>query len=83
MAMETNHEVDVERAKAIWADYCAQHDLSDLRGKTAVIEPVSGRIWFGESATDVWRKMKAEGVKSPGWCVRVGYNYYLRKGGRR
>jgi hypothetical protein len=79
--METR--VDVERAKEIWADYCAHHDTSSLQGQTAAIEPLSGRIWFGESATDTWRQMTAEGVTAPALCLRVGKSYYLRKGVRR
>jgi hypothetical protein len=83
MSSKSTPYVDVDRAKQLWADYCAANDTSKLQGKTAVIEPVTGRIWFGESATDVSLKMQADGVDAPGYAVRVGFDYYLRKGGRR
>ena len=75
--------VDVERARAIWDEYCRQHDTTALHGQTAGIEPASGRVWFGESATDVNRQKLAEGIDAPMYVVRVGYDYYLRKGRRR
>lgn len=75
--------VDVERARAVWDEYQRQHDITPLIDQTAGIEPVSGRIWFGESAIDVHDKMIADGVNAPFYAVRVGYDYYLRKGIRR
>jgi hypothetical protein len=75
--------VDVDRARAIWDEYCRTHDISSLKGQTAGIEPVSGRIWFGESGLDVHRKKVADGIDAPMYVVRVGYDYYVRKGARR
>ena len=43
----------------------------------------SGRVWFGESAQDIARKMREEGVEAPFYCVRVGQDFYVRKGGHR
>jgi hypothetical protein len=74
--------VDVRRAKEIWDAYCREHDVSALTGQTAGIEPISGRIWFGESALEVHDKMIADGIDVPFYAVRVGYDYYLRKGRR-
>ena len=54
-----------------------------MKGQAAGIDPVSGRIWFGESATDIWQQMEAEGIDIPLYYVRVGYDYYVRKGGHR
>jgi hypothetical protein len=54
-----------------------------LIGQTAGIDPVSGRIWFGESATDIWQQMEAEGIDVPLYYTRVGSDYYVRKGGHR
>ena len=71
--------IDVERAKEIWAAYRRQHDVSKRNNQTAGIEPISERIWFGESAADVHKKMVADGVERPAYFVRVGYGYYLRK----
>jgi hypothetical protein len=76
-------KVDVQRAEKIWARYCAEHDTSKLKDQAAAIEPVSGRIWFGESAIDVREKMLADGIVAPAYLIRVGYDHYLRKGGRR
>jgi hypothetical protein len=75
--------IDVERAKAIWDAYCREHDVRRRKGQTVGIEPTSGKMWFGESATDVHRKMVADGFDRPAYFVRVGYDYYLRKGSRR
>ena len=73
----------LERAKAIWAEYQKQHDVSDRLGQTAGIDPVSGRVWFGASALDIWHQKQAEGIEAPCYYVRVGKDYYYRKGGRR
>jgi hypothetical protein len=74
---------DTDRACRIWDEYRNHHDISSLIGHTAGIDPTSGRIWFGESAADIWRQRQIEGVDTPIYCVRVGYDYYLRKGHRR
>ena len=73
-------ETDTERARQFWAEYQRQHNLSDLRGQTAGVDPVSGRVWFGTSAKDIVSQMEAEGVTTPLYFVRVGFDYYLRKG---
>ncbi len=83
MATSTWTETDTQRAKEIWAEYQRNHDVSALHGKTAGIDPVTGRVWFGESATDIWRQRQAEGIDTPIYGVRVGYDYYRRKGGSR
>ena len=83
MATSTNPSLNVERAKAIWEEYQKHHDVSPLKDQAAGIEPVSGRVCFGESGLEIRDKMLAEGVDAPFYCVRVGYDYYLRKGGRR
>jgi len=76
-------QVDVERARTLWEEYCRGHDLTALIDQTAGIEPNTGRIWFGESAIDVSDKMLADGVDAPAYFVRVGFDYYVRKGGHR
>lgn len=82
MATSTSLSVDVPRAKQLWDAYCQAHDVSALKGQTAGIEPTSGTIMFGESAIEVHDKMIAAGVDAPFYAVRVGYDYYLRKGRR-
>lgn len=71
------------RALKIWVEYQKEHDVSNRIGQAVGIDPKSGRIWFGESALDIVRQMDAEGDFTPFYCVRVGYDYYLRKGGHR
>jgi hypothetical protein len=75
--------VDIDRARAIWDEYQKHHDITPFIDQTAGIEPVSGRIWIGESAADVYRKKVADGCDAPIYVVRVGYDYYVRKGRRR
>jgi hypothetical protein len=75
--------VDTAKAREIWAEYQRQHDVSDHIGQAVGIDPVSGRIWFGRKALDIARQMCAEGIDRPFYCIRVGSDYYGRKGGRR
>lgn len=76
-------QADTQRAHEIWADYIAHHNLSDRMGQTAGIDPVSGRIWFGQSAADIVKQMDAAAASVPLYFIRVGQETYLRKGGRR
>ncbi len=73
-------DLDTDRARQCWAQYQCQHDVSDRMGQTAGIDPVSGRVWFGASAKDIVTQMEAEGVAVPLYFVRVGSDFYLRKG---
>jgi hypothetical protein len=83
MTTSTWTEADTQRACQIWADYQREHDVSALIGQTAGIDPISGRVGFGESAADIWRQRQTEGIDTPIDCVRVGFDSYLRKGGHR
>jgi len=75
---------DVARAERIWTEYQQRHDVSAWHGHAAGIDPVTQRIWFGESAAAVVRAMQADGIDHPLFFVRVGFPAYLRKkGGRR
>jgi hypothetical protein len=67
----------------IWDAYQRSHDVSSQLGRTVGIDPVSGRVWFGDSARDVVAQMATDGVATPPFCLRVGHDYYVRKGGRR
>ena len=73
-------DADTARASEIWNAYQANHDLSQLHGKAAGIDPVSGRVWFGESAVEIADQLEAEGLDAPLYFVRVGFDHYLRKG---
>ncbi len=83
MSVSQLTDADIERSLQIWDDYQKQHDLSARKGQPVGIDPVSGRVWFGESGLEIKRQMLAEGIDRPFYCVRVGFDYYLRKGGRR
>ena len=76
-------DLDTAEAKRIWREYQETHDLSQHHGRTAGIDPASGRIWLGDSAVEAVREMRADGIERPLFFVRVGYSHYLRKGGRR
>ena len=75
-------EGDVQRALKLWAEYQRQHDVSAQKGRAVGIDPVSERIWFGESIVDIGRQLDAEGIAPPLYFVRVGSNSYYHKGGR-
>ena len=83
MSVSLMTDADVRKAEQIWAEYQKQHDVSDRKGQAVGIDPVSGRVWSGERALDIAGQMRAEGIDRPFYCVRVGYNHYLRKGGHR
>ncbi len=83
MAMDTWTETDTQRAQHSWTGYQRHHDVSSRQGQTAGIDPASGRIWFGASAQEIMAQMEAEGVVIPLYFVRVGVDYYLRKGRQR
>jgi len=83
MSAASSKEIDAARALDVWREYQRQHDVSDRDGETVGIDPVSGRVWFGESASDIWRQMEHEGMDIPLYYIRVGREYYLRKGSRR
>src|SRR5262245_20690831 len=80
MAVNTWTERDTEKAQQVWAAYQRQHDISERIVQTAGIDPASGQIWFGASAKDIVAQMEAEGRVTPLYFVRVGTDYYLRKG---
>ena len=76
-------DLDTERARRCWAHYQQHHDVSDQIGQTAGIDPVSGQVWFGESAKDIVAQMETEGKRIPLYFIRVGSDFYLRKGASR
>jgi hypothetical protein len=76
-------EADTATACQIWADYQRQHDLSGRVGQAVGIDPISGGVWFGASAKDIVLRLEAQGVHTPLFFLRVGQDYYARKGGGR
>ena len=85
MNTTTDHWTEAETAEAsrIWADYQRQHDVSAHIGQAVGIDPANGRVWFGESAKDIVQRLDAEGICVPLFFLRVGQDFYARKGGRR
>jgi hypothetical protein len=79
----TKPRVDADRALQFWKEYQQQHDVSDRIGQAVGIDPIGRRVWFGESARDVMLRLRAEGLDVPLLFLRVGYDYYWRKVGRR
>ncbi len=83
MRTKTWTDESTARAKQIWAEYQEEHDLSDLDGQTAGIDPASGSIWLGASLRDVVARRDAEGIHAPLFFERVGSDTYYLKGSRR
>jgi len=76
-------EADSSRAEKIWSEYQRRNDLSKRSGQTAGIDPVSCRIWFGDSIQEVIGQRDADGSAAPLFFMRVGSESYYRKGGHR
>jgi hypothetical protein len=83
MTVRAWRDEDTTQAQQWWAVYQQTHDLTARRGQTAGIDPVQGRVWFGDSAQAIATQVATEGVSTPLYFVRVGSDYYLRKGGRQ
>ena len=83
MAASAWTESDTAKAERIWSEYQQHHDLSDSVGKTAGIDPHTGRVWIGESIQDVLSKRDADRIDSLLFFERIGSPTYYRKGGRR
>lgn len=80
MAASLRLNVDTDRARQLWEENQEQHDLTGRRGQTAGIDPVSGRIWIGESMRDVINQRNAAGIGAPLYFVRIGSPAYYRRG---
>jgi hypothetical protein len=76
-------EAETVRARELWEAYQRDHDVSAHLGQAVGIDPASGRVWFGESAQDIVLQLDTEGIATPLYFLRVGSDYYQRKGGRR
>jgi hypothetical protein len=83
MPLQELTDADIAKARKLWAEYQREHDVSGLIGQAAGIDPKSGRIWFGQSAKDIWNQMDTQGVQAMVFIERVGSPTYLRKGGQR
>jgi hypothetical protein len=83
MAIQAWTDSHTQRALEVWREYERTHDVTALHGKAVGIDPVSGRVWFGNYARDVAQAARADGVTARLLTIRVGLGYYQRKGGRR
>jgi hypothetical protein len=83
MAVSTWTDADSKRAREIWSEYQRDHDLEEKTGQTAGIEPVTGRVWLGDSIQDVVTQRDADGCTAPLFFMRIGSGTYYRKGGHR
>lgn len=83
MVTSTWTDEDTDKADDIWATYQKQHDLSGNIGKTAGIDPKSGRVWIGNSIEDVLLNRDSDGFACLLFFERIGFPTYYRKGGRR
>lgn len=83
MTVSTWTEANSNRAREIWSKYRLHHDVSVKVGQTAGIDPVSGRILFGDSIQDVIAQRDADGSAAPLFFMRVGSETYYRKRGHR
>ena len=78
----TWNEADTARACQMWENYQREHDVTGRLGQAVGIDPASGRVWFGTSAKDIVLHLEAQGIHAPLFFLRVGQDYYARKGGR-
>ena len=73
----------IRAAKQIWTDYQTKHDVSGRKGEAAGIDPETGEVWLGREIADIVEDRKTKYLSSPLFFVRIGYQTYYRKGGRR
>lgn len=82
MSSSTWTEADSRRAREVWVQYQREHDVSNLKGKAVGIDPLSGQVWFGDSALEIAEHLRAQGLDTPLYFLRVGADHYGRKGRR-
>ena len=83
MTVSTWTKSDTAKAEQICSEYQHDHDLSSCIGKTAGIDPQTGRVWIGESIHDVLSQRDGDVIDSLLFFERIGSRTYYRKGGRR
>jgi hypothetical protein len=76
-------EADTQKALDLWTRYQQENDTSARLGEAVGIDPATGQVWFGTSAKDIALRRETEGSRSPLFFLRVGQDFYARKGGRR
>ena len=62
------------------SQYQKQHDVSDRKGQAVGIDPLTGRVWFGESIVDINDQLEAEGIVTPPLLCSRRLRLLLSKG---
>ncbi|MFL5245525.1 MAG: hypothetical protein ACJ8FY_25805 [Gemmataceae bacterium] len=83
MNSSTWTDSDTANAKEVWKEFQKAHDITDRLGQTVGIDPITRRVWFGKDAREAVHAARADGINNVLLCIRVGKDYYVRKGGRR
>jgi hypothetical protein len=74
--------LDVDKAKRIWAEYERDHDLAGRESEAVGIDPDTGEVFFGESAKAITLRLVREGRNRPLYFRWVNNPIYGRKGRR-
>jgi hypothetical protein len=74
--------LDLDKAKRIWADYEQSHDLTGREREAVGIDPDTGEVFFGESALAITLQLVREGRNRPLYFRWVDNPIYGRKGRR-
>ena len=80
MANEAWTSENSNKSRLLWEEYQRHHDLIDFRGQVVAIDPQTERIWIDDSALEIAEQMRAEGVNSRVYLVRIGSECFVRKG---
>lgn len=83
MSAATEANLDVDKANRIWDEYARTHDLTGKERLAVGIDPQTGDVFLGESATEISDRLKQEGRFRPLFYRWVHSPFYTRKVGRR
>jgi hypothetical protein len=83
MSAATKSKLDADKANRIWDEYVRTHDLTGKERMAVGIDPQTGAVYLGESASEISERLKQEGSFRPLYYRWVLTPYYSRKVGRR
>ena len=72
-------KADIAEAKHIWEAYQRNHDLTELRGQAAWIDPKTGEVWIGKSAVAICLERQKQWLYSLLFFERIGFATYLKQ----
>ena len=78
-----NQPVDKDRSERLWSKFESSHDVSQMTGMFAGIEPDSGNVWVGKQIGDVLSQRNAAGIETPLYWKRIGCAAFVTRVGRR